>query len=254
MIRQTKGRQIPWESSSLTGDLVFNITVHVPPPAPSVDDRHLELAFWNSIKDSITVVPFELYLKRFPSGTFADLAHLKIATINAPQRPQVNPSDLSEMGQAYDQRDYQKAYPLASKLAESGNAAAQNILALLYRDGFAVRRDYTLALQWFRKAAEQGHGWAEGNLGEMYWRGRGVAANDAEALQWVRRSAERGNVHGQNLLGVFYEQGVGVPADMARALEWYQKAAEKGWPWGKVNGSLGFDPGQGHHEGCEAGL
>ncbi len=55
--RRSKGAQTPWESSSLTGDLVVNVSVNVTTasvsPAPSAgaaSDR--EALFWASVKDS----------------------------------------------------------------------------------------------------------------------------------------------------------------------------------------------------------
>src|SRR5712691_3765560 len=51
--RRSKGAQTPWESSSLTGDLVVNVTVNVTTAAvsapPVASDR--EALFWMSIKD-----------------------------------------------------------------------------------------------------------------------------------------------------------------------------------------------------------
>lgn len=41
----------------------------------------LELAFWNSIKDSAKVEELESYLKQFPNGTFARLARLRAAEL-----------------------------------------------------------------------------------------------------------------------------------------------------------------------------
>ncbi len=86
--RRSKGAQTPWESSSLTGDLVVNVTVNVttaavsPPPA---SDR--EGLFWMSIKDSTDPAAFEAYLKQYPQGTFAPLARQRLASVSQPVRP-----------------------------------------------------------------------------------------------------------------------------------------------------------------------
>ena len=83
VIESTNGNQVPWSHSSLTGDFYFvlqgDVTVEVPPT--SFDDRALELAFWNSVKDSESASQFEAYLKRYPEGTFVELARLKIANL-----------------------------------------------------------------------------------------------------------------------------------------------------------------------------
>jgi len=38
----------------------------------------MELAFWQSIQNSDNPALFESYLKKFPNGTFADIAKVKI--------------------------------------------------------------------------------------------------------------------------------------------------------------------------------
>ena len=55
-----------------------------------------------------------------------------------------------------------------TKLAEQGNAGAQNDLGVMYAEGRGVPQDDAKAIKWFRKAAEQGHADAQLNLGEMY--------------------------------------------------------------------------------------
>lgn len=85
VVQRTGGKQTPWESSSLTGDFVFNLTVNVKPPAESggFDERQFELAYWNSIKDSASPVPFRAYLDRYPKGNFAEIARFKIDELEA---------------------------------------------------------------------------------------------------------------------------------------------------------------------------
>jgi hypothetical protein len=88
--RRSKGAQTPWESSSLTGDLVVNVTVNVTTaavastPAPAPDRENL---FWMSIKDGTDPAAFEAYLKQYPQGTFAALARQRLASVSQPARP-----------------------------------------------------------------------------------------------------------------------------------------------------------------------
>ena len=87
--RRSKGTQTPWESSSLTGDLVVNVTVNVTTAAvtapPAAADR--EALFWMSIKDGTDPAAFEAYLKQYPQGTFAPLARQRLASVSQPPRP-----------------------------------------------------------------------------------------------------------------------------------------------------------------------
>ena len=46
--------------------------------APSEEVTEGELTFWNSIKDSGNPDMFRAYLKKYPDGTYAELAHINI--------------------------------------------------------------------------------------------------------------------------------------------------------------------------------
>jgi Caspase domain len=88
--RRSNGAQTPWESSSLTGDLVVNEQAggKVPPAAlaapPSATDR--EALFWSSVKDGTDPGGFEAYLKQYPDGTFASLARQRLASASQQTR------------------------------------------------------------------------------------------------------------------------------------------------------------------------
>jgi hypothetical protein len=90
---RSKGAQTPWESSSLTGDLVVNVTVNVTtaavPAPPSTADR--EALFWMSIKDGTDRAAFEAYLKQYPDGTLAPLARQRLAGLAA-RPPALDPA------------------------------------------------------------------------------------------------------------------------------------------------------------------
>ena len=88
VIENTNEQQVPWESSSLTGDFFFN---PVAKPAVLVNDtvevrapsESAEIAFWNSIKDSDKKAAFEDYIRRFPAGLFATLARIRLDEIDS---------------------------------------------------------------------------------------------------------------------------------------------------------------------------
>ena len=89
----TKGEQTPWEESSMTGaDFYFKIDVSVTVEAPEASTlsdtaaaTQQESLFWESIKDSTDPEMFEAYLEKYPKGTFAALAKLRIEQIEAQQ-------------------------------------------------------------------------------------------------------------------------------------------------------------------------
>jgi hypothetical protein len=51
--------------------------------ASSEPDVAVELAFWNTIKDTGDPAMFEAYLRRYPLGAFAELARLKIRSLSS---------------------------------------------------------------------------------------------------------------------------------------------------------------------------
>ena len=80
--RQTGRRQIPWESSSLTGDFVFNRSANPTRTQTTKGDNAVELSYWNSIQDSDQPAAYRSYLKRFPDGNFVELAELKLKALD----------------------------------------------------------------------------------------------------------------------------------------------------------------------------
>lgn len=86
VMEKTGDQQVPWESSSLTGDFYFlePKPISANEPRETKDDgvsgnSALDLAFWNTIKDSTDAGDFEAYLEQFPSGVFSPLARRRLA-------------------------------------------------------------------------------------------------------------------------------------------------------------------------------
>jgi hypothetical protein len=78
VLATTDRKQVPWDNSSLTGQFYFN---PLPPGAAAParpSDESVELAFWNSIKDTRNSQLFEAYLRRYPNGAFADIAQISL--------------------------------------------------------------------------------------------------------------------------------------------------------------------------------
>lgn len=63
--KATFDAQIPWESTSLTGNFYFN---GKPSQTPLIDPA--ELAMWDSIKSSTNPADFDSYLAKYPNGQF----------------------------------------------------------------------------------------------------------------------------------------------------------------------------------------
>jgi TPR repeat protein len=129
--------------------------------------------------------------------------------------------------------------------AESGDVAAQYLLALRYDEGLGVSVNDIEAVKWYRKAADRGIATAQVNLGMMYYNGEGVPKDDAEAVRWYRKAAERGNPNAQFSLGFMYSNGKGLAEDDIAAVNWYRKSSEQGQPYAQFNLGLMYYNGDG---------
>lgn len=79
VMKDTRDRQVPWEASSLIGDFYFQPgkqgEIPLPPVGTSTTDPiAVELAFWESIKDSTNAEDYRAYLKKYPDGQFVEIA------------------------------------------------------------------------------------------------------------------------------------------------------------------------------------
>lgn len=79
----TADQQVPWESSSLTGDFYFVRTAQVMVESKAPD---AELLFWQSVRESRDADDFNAYLKKYPNGQFADIARNRLKSLAAGKR------------------------------------------------------------------------------------------------------------------------------------------------------------------------
>jgi len=102
----TGGKQVPWTSSSLTGEFFFTppapvATTPAPEPEkPAADDAaatlRAETAFWTSVAESDDPADFEAYLEQYPEGNFAALARRRIDRLNTPEPDQDDKKGAAE--------------------------------------------------------------------------------------------------------------------------------------------------------------
>ncbi len=138
----TGGEQAPWITSSLTknagpGEPVFHAAVSALTSAASDDpivalhsrgilpkdsSEQYEITFWDSIKDSNYPSDYEAYLKAYPNGRFATLAHARIDRLRAAasaSAPPTTPSATTSAAPAVTQT------PQATRPTPPASAAQQ---------------------------------------------------------------------------------------------------------------------------------
>ncbi|MCU0923437.1 MAG: caspase family protein [Burkholderiaceae bacterium] len=87
--RDSQGKQIPWEATSLEGDLYFI----APPPKPTVDaSLALDDAMWDGVKGSGDPSDLRAYLRRFPTGRHVAAASQQLSTLAAAAAPATAPA------------------------------------------------------------------------------------------------------------------------------------------------------------------
>ncbi|MCF8155525.1 MAG: caspase family protein [Rhodoferax sp.] len=79
--RDSQGKQVPWESTSLEGDFYFR---NPPAPAKPVDPAQgMEAALWDAVKDSKLALELQVYLNRYPAGIFSAEAMKRVSLLQA---------------------------------------------------------------------------------------------------------------------------------------------------------------------------
>ncbi len=147
----TKRKQTPWVNEAISGRLVLVTAPQggsAAAAASTVDDRRLELAFWESVKDSEDWRDFEDYLERYgDGGTFAGLAERRRDRLK--QRDEAGAAAGSQQQEAESQPEEQEGAPAveASQSAalpdaspEAEARAAEAALSLSRRDRRLVQR------------------------------------------------------------------------------------------------------------------
>ncbi len=130
----------------------------------------------------------------FSRGAAAHAATLPGATSESlPQRFYLEANEANEADLMY-LSDYiglgvQQSYPEAVKwfqlAADKGDAAATNMLGVMYAQGLGLTRDNRNALKLFGQSAYLGCSSAMVNLGAVYASGRGVKHDNALAYAWL---------------------------------------------------------------------
>lgn len=91
VMERTAEQQIPWESSSLTGNFSF-----VPVAANDPSAQSPEALYWSSIAAQDDPALFQEYLARYPSGLFRSIAESRLAALSGvatdvPRAPRTGP-------------------------------------------------------------------------------------------------------------------------------------------------------------------
>ena len=78
--RDSQGKQVPWEATSLEGDFYFRGGA-----AANAFQTDIEQALWDAVKDSSQIIELRAYLNRYPSGRYSEIALERIGRLQPVQ-------------------------------------------------------------------------------------------------------------------------------------------------------------------------
>jgi TPR repeat protein len=139
----------------------------------------------------------------------------------------------------YDAGDYAKASEMLDKLAQAGNAQAQQALGVMYENGQGVNKDENLALNLYRQAAANNNESAQYLLGTLLESKSGLVNNQNEIIKWYRLAATNGHPSAQYKMGQLELVGTrGTAPDLLKASYWFGLAAAQGDPQAQLQYGL----------------
>lgn len=193
-------------------------------PVQVMSEEQKDEKFWEDVKSVNNKESYDAYLRRFPSGIYANLAKANISKLSEIIKSPTSQLSIAPISNTTTKQlgdsETQQLYYLATTINDPDS---QLSLGVRYEKGTGgLVKDDIEAVKYYRLSADQGHVRGQSNLGFFYSTGRGgLVKNDVEALKLFRLSADQGGAHGQAHLGIFYSTGRGglVKDDVQAA--WY---------------------------------
>lgn len=147
-----------------------------------------------------------------------------------------------------DASDLDATARILRRAADRGDADAQFMLAMCYRDGDGAAKSVIKAAYWFVAAADQGHVESAYAAAQCYRAGIDATPDTtkqdsvvyyqrdgavttklaAAAFDYFALAAAAGHVESQFELGICFLEGLGVAADLGKAKLWLQRASNGG--------------------------
>jgi TPR repeat protein len=255
----SRGQQVPWDSSSLTGEFFFvpgvdaaalPVSGPIPSPvgtsrlpAPTAEEE--QVLDGVRVKGSFFKPPVEQLAKRLaakgsPYAQFAlgwasdnqQVAHQAILH-GAKQGVPLAMTFLAESlaNTPVSPEDPLEARNWLDKAIALGEPRGKLILGELLMEGKLGNRDIPLAERLFAEVTRDYPAYCA-DVGSFYWddAAKGIPKEEADAkgLAYWKREAERGEASAMGLLGDCYWMGQNVKQDLKEAERWLFRAANNG--------------------------
>ncbi len=117
--------------------------------------------------------------------------------------------------QLYQQKDYDRAFPLFLRAAQTGYPRAMNNLSVMYLHGQGTEKDPVEAFRWMKAAAEHNYTPAYDSMASKYYFGNGTEPSLEQAEFWAKKAiqANKGTKNTNIIL-----ESVNAPDALARQL------------------------------------
>lgn len=91
VVKATQGKQVPWEHTSLLGQVVLKAGAPVagaqpaPQPSPQGSGNSAAAEAWPLVKDTTNIAALDAFIRRFGDTFYGDLARARLADLNKPK-------------------------------------------------------------------------------------------------------------------------------------------------------------------------
>jgi len=225
VVDATAGQQVPWDHSSLRGD-VFLVPVSAAPQAAPALSPDNSAEVWKVVQFSDNPKDFEYFLRAFPDSPFAPFAQLRLETL-APTQPDPAEALAEQQAAAEAQALKQALAEVEARLAAEARARAEA------EARFASEAAARAEAEAEAKRLAEGAALAQASAAATE-QARQEALAQAEAARKERETAEAAlqaaateNAAAVQALAAAEEKTASAAADLARAHAEAQRLAEE---------------------------
>ena len=160
-------------------------------------------------------------------------------------------ASCNEMGAIYDlgrwslAQNFEKALEFYTLACDGGDGWGCRNLGYMYQYNRGVPQNDGVAVRYYRKSCQFGIALGCANLGYMYDKGAGITKSFKKAVEYYKKACDAGNALGCNNLGTMYDKGGGVEQSDSKAFELYTQACDGGNALGCSNLSWMYSGGRG---------
>jgi hypothetical protein len=244
VLKATEQKQVPWDNSSLVGDVFLADGAQTPIVAQNeAPPPKVEPAKPSAPATAIAGPPAQnaapprdaTNAAAPATGPTADCERMA-----APAPPFAGPDQIKAAGV----KDYSAAIEPCQRAADAdpNNPRLRFLLGRAYQFG---PKNNLEAVRHYKFAVDAGYAPAEDALGVTFATGKGVVKDPQRAFDLFNKAALAGDPGGMGNLGAMYSNGLFVKADPAQALAWYEKAIEAGNAFSLVNVGVAYYNGAG---------